>query len=176
MRKALFLDRDGVVNVEKDYLYKNEDFEFIDGIFELIRHYQNLGYLIFIVTNQSGIAREYYTEVDFHKLTDWMISEFLKENVKIQKVYFCPHHPELSGKCSCRKPEPGMLLQAASEYQIDLKNSIMIGDKERDVEAGLSAGLKTTYLFDESNTIEKSKATKIVSKLEDVWSANANLK
>ena len=168
-KKALFLDRDGVINVEKEYLYKREDFEFIEGIFELCRHYQELGYLIFIVTNQSGIAREYYSEADFEKLTEWMLEAFEKEGITISKVYHCPHHPKLSGACSCRKPEPGMLLEAAKEFDVDLKNSIIVGDKERDIEAGLNAGLRESYLFDESGMREDSKATKIVKKLDEIW-------
>ena len=169
MQKALFLDRDGVINVEKDYLYKIEDFEFIDGIFDLVSHYYDLGYKVFVVTNQSGIARSFYTQSDFSKLTQWMMLEFLKKDIKIEKVYFCPHHPDISGECSCRKPKPGMILEAASAYDIDLKHSIMIGDKERDIEAGLNAGIKETYLFDNSKTIVDSKATKIVSKLDEIW-------
>ena len=169
MKKALFLDRDGVINLEKDYLYKIEDFEFINGVFELCRHYQELGYLIFVVTNQSGIARAYYSEEDFNLLSVWMLSEFLKRNIKIEKVYHCPHHPDISGECSCRKPNAGMLLNAADEFGIDLNESLLIGDKERDIEAGLNAGLKETYLFDESQTVKNSKATRIVSKLNEIW-------
>lgn len=169
MSKALFLDRDGVINIEKDYLYKIEDFEFIDGIFELCRHYQSLDYDIFVVTNQSGIARGYYSEKDFISLTRWMIQEFSKNNVIIRKVYHCPHHPDISGECTCRKPHPGMLLDANKEFGIDLQNSILIGDKERDIEAALNAGLKETYLFDESKNIKLSNASKIVSKFDDIW-------
>ncbi len=169
MQKALFLDRDGVINVEKDYLYKIEDFEFIDGIIDLTKYYQDNGYKIFVVTNQSGIARNYYSEKDFSILSSWMITEFLKYGIEITKVYYCPHHPSVSGECSCRKPHAGMLLNAQKEFDIDLKNSVIIGDKERDIEAGLNAGLKETYLFDESKTIKESKATKIVSKLNDIW-------
>ncbi len=168
-QKALFLDRDGVINVEKEYLYKIEDFEFIDGIFDLCRHYQDLGFLIFVVTNQSGIARKYYSEADFKKLTEWMLSEFTKRDIRIEKVYYCPHHPDISGECDCRKPKPGMLEQAADEFDIDLHNSIMIGDKERDIEAGINAGLKESCLFDESGRQKNSKATKIVKKLEEIW-------
>jgi len=168
-KKALFLDRDGVINVEKEYLYKQEDFEFIDGIFELCKHYQKQGYLIFVVTNQSGIARGYYSEADFLKLTAWMLGEFEKRDIKIAKVYHCPHHPKLSGECSCRKPKPGMLLDAAREFDVDLANSIIIGDKERDIEAGLNAGLRESYLFDESGGVKESKATKIVKKLDEIW-------
>ena len=169
MQKALFLDRDGVINVEKDYLYRVEDFEFIEGIFDLITHYQILDYKIFVVTNQSGIARGYYSENDFNNLTQWMRLQFSEYNIKIEEVYFCPHHPDISGECLCRKPKPGMILEATKAYDIDLEHSIMIGDKERDIEAGLNAGIKETYLFDESKTVTKSKATKIVSKLEEIW-------
>ncbi|MCF6310152.1 MAG: D-glycero-beta-D-manno-heptose 1,7-bisphosphate 7-phosphatase [Sulfurimonas sp.] len=172
MNKALFLDRDGVVNIEKDYLYKIDDFEFIDGIFSLCTHYQNLEYIIVIVTNQSGIAREYYTEHDLTVLTSWMTKEFEKYAIEIKKVYYCPHHPDISGECSCRKPNPGMFLEAAKEFNIDLKKSIIIGDKERDIEAGLNAGLLETYLFDSTSTCKESKAKKIVSKLEDIYNAD----
>ena len=168
MKKALFLDRDGVINVEKDYLYKIEDFEFIDGIFDLCRYYQNLGFLIVVVTNQSGIARGYYNENDFNILTSWMVQKFSDENIDISKVYFCPHHPDISGDCECRKPKSGMLLEAQKEFDINLEDSILIGDKERDIEAGISAGLRETYLFDESCKVLDSKATKIVSKLKNI--------
>ena len=169
MKKALFLDRDGVINVEKAYLYKIEDFEFIDGILDLCLHYQALGYIIIVVTNQSGIARKYYSEDDFFELTTFMIQQFLDNDIKITHVYHCPHHESISGKCDCRKPLPGMLLEAKKDYSIDLRNSIIIGDKERDVEAGINAGLLETYLFNEFNNIHESKATKIVDKLEKIW-------
>ncbi|EDZ62942.1 D,D-heptose 1,7-bisphosphate phosphatase [Sulfurimonas gotlandica GD1] len=172
MNKALFLDRDGVINIEKDYLFKIEDFEFIDGIFNLCNYYQKLGFIIIVVTNQSGIDRGYYTERDFDKLTDWMMNYFSSKGINLKKVYYCPHHPNISGECSCRKPNPGMLLKASEEFNIDLKNSIMIGDKERDVLAGINAGLTTTYLLDESKSVTVSKASKIVSKLEEVYSVN----
>ena len=168
MQKALFLDIDGVINVEKDYLYKIEDFEFIDGIVELCRYYQNSGYKIFVVTNQSGIARRYYSEDDFTKLTKWMVKEFKKYDVEITKIYHCPHHPDISGECECRKPKPKMLLDAKKEFDLDMKNSIMIGDKERDIEAGISAGVGKTYLFDEHGMMIESKATKIVKKLDEI--------
>ena len=167
MDRALFLDRDGVINIEKDYLYKIEDFEFIDGIFKVCSHYQGLGYKIFVVTNQSGIARGYYTEDDFAKVTNWMLNQFKDNGIEIQKVYHCPHHPDISGSCNCRKPKPGMFFNAAKEFDVDLRNSVIIGDKERDIEAGISAGLRTSYLYDHTKQISKSKATKIIYKLED---------
>lgn len=172
MKKALFLDRDGVVNVEINYLYKVEDFKFVEGILELCKYYQNEGYIIIIVTNQSGIDRGYYTENDFNILTSWMILEFEKNGIEIKKVYFCPHHPDISSTCNCRKPNPGMILDAQKELNIDLKNSILIGDKESDIEAAISAGIDKTYLFDEKKMIKKSKATKVVSKLEDIYSVD----
>lgn len=173
MKKALFLDRDGVINVEKEYLYKKEDFEFIEGIFELCRYYLKQGYLIFVVTNQSGIARGYYTEEDFLSLTEWMMGEFLARGIEISKVYYCPHHPEITGACECRKPKPKMLFDAQREYGIDLKNSLIVGDKQRDVDAGFNAGLHAAYLFNEDGTITESNATKIVQKLGDIYNADS---
>ncbi len=169
MKKALFLDRDGVINVDYDYVHKVEKFEFIDGIFELCRYYKNLGFMIFVITNQSGISRGYYSEEEFALLSLWMVEEFARHDVEIKKVYHCPHHPETTGDCSCRKPHAGMLLDAQEEFDIDLENSVLVGDKERDIEAGLKAGLHETYLFDILNSVKDSKASKIVSKLEDIW-------
>jgi D-glycero-D-manno-heptose 1,7-bisphosphate phosphatase len=169
MQKFLFLDRDGVVNVEKDYLYKIDDFEFIDGIFELCSYYQNLGFGIVVVTNQSGIARGYYTQEDFFVLSEWMVKEFSKNGINLSKVYHCPHHPDISVSCKCRKPKPGMLLDAAKEFNIDLVSSVMVGDKESDIKAALNAGLSETYLLSEDGSILKSKATRIVKHLNDIW-------
>ncbi|WP_373074057.1 D-glycero-beta-D-manno-heptose 1,7-bisphosphate 7-phosphatase [Sulfurimonas sp.] len=168
MNKALFLDRDGVINVEKDYLYKIEDFEFIDGIFNICQYFINNGYLIIIVTNQSGIGRGYYTEEEYEDLTSWMLGALYEHGIEVTHVYHCPHHPDITGSCECRKPKPGMLLQAAKDFDIDLENSVMIGDKERDIEAALNAGLKTTYLFDESKSVKKSKATMIIDSLKEL--------
>jgi D-glycero-D-manno-heptose 1,7-bisphosphate phosphatase len=168
MQKALFLDRDGVINIEKNYLYKIEDFEFIDGIIPLCREFLGCGYIIIVVTNQSGIARGYYSEDDFKNLTLWMVNEFLKNGIEIKKVYYCPHHPTINGKCECRKPESGMFLQARDEFNIDMKSSVMIGDKITDIDAALNAGVCVIYLFDESKTLSYEKATKVVSTLEEI--------
>ena len=165
-KPALFLDRDGVINIEKNYLHKVEEFEFIDGIFELCKKYQDLGYLIIVVTNQSGIARGYYSEEDFSLLTRWMTDVFDRENIHITAVYHCPHHPDISGTCSCRKPEPGMLLEAAQKYNIDLENSLLVGDSERDIIAAHRAGVNETYLF--TATTAKSEATKIIKSLSEL--------
>ena len=139
--RALFLDRDGTINVEKNYVYKIKDFEFIEGIFNIIKYYQKRGFLIFILTNQAGIARGYYTENDFQKLTQWMVKQFKKRGINITKVYHCPHHPNFTGECNCRKPKPGMILQAIKEYNIDPAQSVLIGDKKSDIIAGINAGI-----------------------------------
>jgi D-glycero-D-manno-heptose 1,7-bisphosphate phosphatase len=151
--KALFLDRDGTINIEKHYVYKVEDFEFREGIFELVLDFCHRGYLIFVITNQAGIARGFYTEKDFYVLNDWMVDQFRQKGIQITKVYFCPHHPEITGECSCRKPNPGMLMKAKSEFNLDLASSILIGDKESDIMAGLNAHVGTNYLIKESGRI-----------------------
>ena len=153
MQKALFLDRDGVVNIEKNYLYKIEEFEFCEGIFELCRHFQRRGYLIVIITNQSGIARGYYSEDDFLKLTRYMLDAFKREGIEISSLKYCPHHPDFTGICECRKPSNGMILSAAKEFNIDLSSSILIGDKLSDIEAGKSAGVGLNCLV-ETNSIK----------------------
>ena len=163
-QKALFLDRDGVINIEKNYLYKIEDVEFVDGIFELCRHFQALGYLIIVVTNQSGIARGIYSEADFFKLSEWMIEQFKNEGITITHIYHCPHHPEYSGECECRKPKPKMLLDAAASYNINMEDSILIGDHERDIEAAIAAKVGEQVLIS-SNEMIDSSATQVLKEL-----------
>jgi D-glycero-D-manno-heptose 1,7-bisphosphate phosphatase len=149
MNKALFIDRDGVINVDKGHVFLIEDFEFSEGVFDLCRKYFNTGYLIIVVTNQAGIAKGLYAEEDFINLTDWMIGQFKDNGISITKVYYCPHHLEISGPCMCRKPEPGMLLQAVKEFDLEISECILIGDKESDLEAGRRAGIpeENLYLF-----------------------------
>jgi D-glycero-D-manno-heptose 1,7-bisphosphate phosphatase len=101
MNKALFLDRDGVVNIDKNYVHKMEEVEFIEGIFEFCRYFQDSGYLIFIITNQAGIARGFYSIDDFRQLSNWIAEQFQERGVRISKTYFCPHHPEITGPCDC---------------------------------------------------------------------------
>jgi D-glycero-D-manno-heptose 1,7-bisphosphate phosphatase len=151
--KALFLDRDGVINIDYGYVGKIENFKFREGIFELTKYFQDNGYKIFVVTNQSGIARGYYSEEEFLKLTKWMKDEFLKRGIEIQDVKFCPHHPDITGVCECRKPSPKMILDLAKKYNINLKNSILIGDSKRDIEAGERAGVGKNILIKKEGNI-----------------------
>lgn len=166
MNKALFLDRDGVINKEKNYLYKIEDFEFIDGVFDTCKYFQDKGYLLIIITNQAGIARKKYTESDFEELTDWMTQEFEQRNIKISKVYHCPHHPDLSGECECRKPNLGMLLEAKNDFDIDMSQSILVGDKNSDIEAGINIEIKNNFLITTGHKINLNKYdVKVISSL-----------
>lgn len=142
MRPALFLDRDGVINVDHGYVGKQEDFEFFPGIFDLCRIVKQAGYLVFVVTNQSGIGRGYYTEQDFLKLNDWMCGVFKEHGVEIDKVYYCP-----SLDSPNRKPGPGMILRAAEEFDVDLSRSVLVGDKDTDIQAGIAAGVGINLLL-----------------------------
>lgn len=148
---ALFLDRDGVINKEKHYVHRKEDFEFIDGVFDACRQARALGYKLIIVTNQAGIARGIYSESDFHSLNRWMLQKFTDQGVSIEGVYFCPHHPTAGKgkylkKCHCRKPLPGLFEQAVNEHDIDPVRSVVVGDKVSDMEAAASAGIGVCVL------------------------------
>ena len=144
--KALFLDRDGTINIDYGYVYQIGNFKLIDGIIDLCRKAQQKGYLIIIITNQSGIARGYYPDEDFHKLNQYMIDLFSEEDITITDVYYCS---ELDGPR--RKPECGMFIEAQKEYDIDMAMSVSVGDKERDIQAGIKAGVGKNLLFNGSN-------------------------
>jgi len=147
MNRAIFLDRDGVINEDSGYVGKIDDFKFKDGIFEFIRFFQQYGFLIFIITNQSGIARGFYSEDDFKVLTNWMLEQFKLRGIEIKDVEFCPHHPDITGACSCRKPDIGMIVNLTKRYDIDLASSFLVGDSLRDIEAGKKAGIRKNYLL-----------------------------
>ena len=154
--KALFLDRDGVINVNYGYVHKIEDFDFIDGIFDLARTAAEKNYVICVVTNQAGIGRGYYSEAEFHSLTDWMCEQFRMEGAVIGKVYYSPYHPihglgKYKKNHYSRKPKPGMLLQAIKDLNINADCSILIGDKATDIQAGVAAGVGTNIFFGEAD-------------------------
>jgi len=141
-RPAVFLDRDGTLNVEKEYLHRWEDWEWIPGAIDAIRRLNEAGYLVIVTTNQSGVARGYYAEADVERLHRQVDEDLAHHGAHIDAYYYCPHHPQYGEirDCDCRKPEPGMLLAAAREHDIDLEHSFMIGDKAADVEAALAVG------------------------------------
>ncbi len=140
-RKACFLDRDGVIIVEKNYLADPADIELIPGVIEALKKLSDDGYLLIVVTNQSGIARGYYDEAAAHAVNDGINALLRPHGTEIDAFYICPHHPEFSGKCSCRKPEPGMINQAVKDFNISHEDSFMVGDKVSDVKAAENAGI-----------------------------------
>ena len=142
-KKALFLDRDGIINIDYGHVHTIEQFKFTDFIFDLCKKYQEKGYLIIIITNQAGIGKGIYPESDTLTLNQYVIDEFKKKDIIISKIYYCPHKPE--DHCSCRKPEPGLFIKAIKEFNIDPNESIAIGDKLSDLEAAYKAGVKNLY-------------------------------
>ncbi|TNY25747.1 D,D-heptose 1,7-bisphosphate phosphatase [Fulvimonas soli] len=151
-RKALFLDRDGVINVDHGYVCSPERTEFLDGIFELVAAANRRGLAVVVATNQAGIARGYYTEQDFHAYMAWVRAQFRRHDARIDAVYHCPHHPTAGlgaylRACACRKPAPGMLLAAQRDLGLDLGASLLVGDKPSDIEAGRAAGVGRNLLL-----------------------------
>jgi len=158
--KAIFLDRDGVINKEVNYLHKIEDFEFTENCIEALKILQSNGYILFIITNQAGIARGYYTEEDFHILNNWMLLQLKEHGINITAVQFCPHHPkEGKGKykidCECRKPKTGMIMPLIEKYNIDVQNSVLIGDKISDIKAGESVNIENLVLVKSGHKLPK---------------------
>lgn len=145
--KAVFLDRDGTLNVDVAYLYEIEKFQWIPGAKEALKYLTEQGYTLFVVTNQSGVARGYFPEEKIHELHGFIQRELDEVGVKIEKFYYCPHLPDgpipkYAIECDCRKPKPGMILQACKEYDIDKEKSFLVGDGKRDVEAAEAAGIR----------------------------------
>lgn len=157
-KAAVFLDRDGVINVDHGYVHDEHDFEFIDGVFEATKKLQQMGYLLVLVTNQSGIARGLFSEERFLSLTQWMDWNFADHDVVLDGIYYCPHHAEYGvgeykQDCNCRKPNPGMLLDARDFLKIDMANSVMVGDKAEDMLAAAAAGVGTKILVRSGKTV-----------------------
>lgn len=148
---AIFIDRDGVINVDHGYICQVDDFEYIAGVFEACKAFKDMGYLLVLVTNQSGIARGYYTEDEFLSLTEWMDWNFADKGVEFDGIYYCPHHPDYGNEkyqqdCECRKPKAGMFHSAAQFLNIDMARSVMIGDKADDMRAAITAGVQHKIL------------------------------
>jgi D-glycero-D-manno-heptose 1,7-bisphosphate phosphatase len=167
LNKTIFLDRDGVINKDVNYLHKIKECEFIDGIFEACIYFQDIGFKIVIITNQSGIARGYFNENDYQILTNWITLQFNKKSIKLLEIFHCPHGPD--SKCSCRKPRPGMLLEAQHKYSIDMTNSWLIGDREDDILAANNAGINNTILVRSGHKINEgiSNAKHILDSIID---------
>lgn len=175
-RKAVFLDRDGTINVEKNYLYKIEDFEFIDGVLDALKELSDAGFLLIIITNQSGIARGYYTEKDYEMLNSWLLATFAKNGINITASYFCPHLPDATianyrTVCNCRKPNTGLFEQAVKDFDIDLSKSFAIGDKIRDLAICEKSDCKGFLIGnnEKSEIIEKARNGKFTN---IVWEKN----
>lgn len=150
-KPAVFLDRDGVINVDHGYVHDEHDFEYIDGVFEAAKAFKDMGYLLVLVTNQSGIARGMFSEDRFLSLTQWMDWNFVDNGVELDGIYYCPHHAEqgigeYKQDCDCRKPKPGMFISARDFLKIDMAKSVMIGDKAEDMMAAEAAGVGTKVL------------------------------
>lgn len=176
---AVFLDRDGVINREEDYVHRLDEFRFLDGVFDACLRMRRAGYRLIVITNQAGIARGYYSEEDFRSLTNWMLAEFRRHGVEIDAVYHCPHHPrhglgEYRRDCDCRKPAPGMILRAAAEHSLDLPRSVLVGDKTTDVEAGRAAGVGCCVLVRSGHPLDEADvaaADSVFENLPEVASA-----
>jgi len=162
LNKAIFLDRDGTLNVEKNYLYKTEDFEFISGMPEAIKRWNELGYKVIVVTNQAGVARGYYTEDDVVNLHIYINDLLMKSGAHIDAFYYCPHHPiygigKYKRECNCRKPKTGMLEQAIADFDIDITKSFLFGNQDSDIEAGETMNIKSYKVDGNLFNIEKYK-------------------
>ena len=167
MIKALFLDRDGIINIDHGYVHKIEDFEFRNGIFRLTKAFYDKGFHIFIVTNQSGIARGYYSEKTFLSLMQWVIEQFAKHGVRIEDFKFCP---EILDTVPCRKPNPKMFLDLARQYNIDLSESVSIGDKDSDIIASRRANIKHIFAVKSRYNITELPQQYIFSDLHELLS------
>lgn len=152
--KAVFLDRDGIINRERgEYTWKKEDFIFVDEIFENLSDLQKRGYLLIVISNQGGIAKKLYSPKEFDFITDFMVKEFQSQGILITDVLFCPHHPDFNGKCICRKPDSGLFEKALAKFNIDPQLSYMIGDKKRDSTAAEKAGIRS-FLAEANHSIK----------------------
>jgi D-glycero-D-manno-heptose 1,7-bisphosphate phosphatase len=176
INRAVFLDRDGTINIEREFLHRPEEFHFIPGAVQAIRLLKEAGFRVIVVTNQSGIARGYFDDAAVNRLHRYMDGELIRFGASIDAYYFCPHHPEYSndenGKaCGCRKPLPGMLLNATADFSLDLAASFIIGDKLADVQAGLNAGCRPLLVRTGYGAEEAAKLPADVPVYDDLLAA-----
>ncbi|MCM1303073.1 MAG: D-glycero-beta-D-manno-heptose 1,7-bisphosphate 7-phosphatase [Lachnospiraceae bacterium] len=176
MNKAVFLDRDGTINIDKGYVFQREQFEYINGVTEALRLLGELGYQLVIVTNQSGIARGYYTIHDFEQLNDWMLSDLKKRGIEIAGIYYCPHHPrgrnrQYAMECDCRKPKTGLFWRAQKELQIDMEHSYAVGDRIRDLCICGESNVQGILLYDLKSNYVKLDVQKEVWRCHDLAEA-----
>lgn len=176
---AAFLDRDGVINIDHGYVFRREEFHFVPQVIDGARILHDIGFRLVVVTNQSGIGRGFYSEADFAALTEWMAQRFAEAGAPLAGVYFCPHHAtEGVGRyrcaCDCRKPEPGMLLLAAQQLQLDLGRSVLFGDRESDLLAAQRAGVPRRVLLSTNGAgmpAESAEPGLATAAAPDLWQA-----
>jgi D-glycero-D-manno-heptose 1,7-bisphosphate phosphatase len=175
---AVFLDRDGVINVERNYVHRIEDFEFLPGVFEGLRTLRDAGLRLVVVTNQAGIGRGLYDEADYQRLSAHMRERLREHGIELAGVYHCAHHPtagvgDYRCECDCRKPAPGMLLRASRELSIDLARSALVGDKISDIEAGRAAGLERCVLVRTGHALTPAELARADASFADLRAAAA---
>ncbi|MFW9970652.1 MAG: D-glycero-beta-D-manno-heptose 1,7-bisphosphate 7-phosphatase [Candidatus Odinarchaeota archaeon] len=161
-KKAVFLDRDGVINKEVSYLSNPRDFKFIKGSIKALKIIKKKSFLLIVITNQAGIARGFFTEKTLNTIHEKMIRRLKEGGVDLDDIYYCPHHPKFTGPCDCRKPNPGMILKAKLKYNIDLTKSYMVGDTLNDIQTGKAAKCKTVLVLTGYGKAEKKKIGSIV--------------
>lgn len=161
MNKAVFLDRDGIINVEiGDYIQCFEDFTLLPNLGEALKSLIDKGYILVVITNQGGLAKKLYTTEELDKMHNYLMLEMRKFGVEFTEIYYCPHHPDYNGKCLCRKPDSQLLEKAIARFNIDPSKSYFIGDKQRDVDAGEKVGVKGILVDSNPNLFE------VVSRIE----------
>ena len=163
---ALFLDRDGVINKDKGYVHKIDDFEFNEEIFNLVRTARIYDLKVIIITNQSGISRGFYSQNDYQKLTNWMLGQFNNHEISILDTFYCPHSPE--SKCNCRKPKPGMVNHLIDKFALNREECLIIGDSKKDAECGINANINYVLLSTIYNNDDVKLYDTIVENLEDL--------
>ena len=176
-KKILFLDRDGVINEDKGYVFREKDFSILPNVIEGLTEFKKKGFYFIIITNQSGIARGYYKIENFNVFMNKIITTLKQFNIQIMDYYFCPHHPtgkikSLAIDCSCRKPKPGMILKAMQDYNVDINLSVLVGDNISDIEAGISAGITKNIIIGSSKKYKNINKSLIFETASDLLEAS----